>query len=298
MNGTLLFLALGALPQGLVLSPRALPPAVAQRLTLDIAAAKSAAPATFSGLQALIAQVPRLDAQKRGDLPTLTPRLSRLGPDALLPMLEAIAFQAPARAAWTESAERGLRLSLIEAAGMLRDARAEPVFLAILASDERDFATLQLTAEALGRLESDTAVNALLAAATTDKRDAVLAGMGQCRRARIADALAIALDGARSPAQAKSLVRSLAHAGNAAAWKLGGPYADEARAVRATAAEALLRAFIAYDDEARDAASNGLMVVDDAETPILIARARVLADAATAAALDELAQRFARNPTR
>ena len=298
MNGTLLFLALGALPQGLVLSPRALPLAVAQRLTLDIAAAKSAAPATFSGLQALIAELPRLDAQKRGNLPTLTPRLSRLGPDALLPMLEAIAFQAPDRAPWTESAERGLRLSLIEAAGMLRDARAEPVFLAILASDERDFATLQLTAEALGRLESDAAVDALLAAATTDKRDAVLAGMGQCRRARIADALSVALDGARSPAHAKSVVRSLAHVGNAAAWKLGGPYADEARAVRATAAEALLRAFVAYDDEARDAASNGLMVVDFAETPVLIARARVLADAATAAALDELAQRFARNPTR
>lgn len=246
-------------------------------------------------LDDVVRELPKLDQARRGNLPIVTPLLKRLGPSALLPMLEALSRPAPKGLSVT--AARGYRLSLIEATGMLRDARAEPTLFAILDS-ARDFDTARITAEAIGRIGSDAALAKLTAAADGPQREGVLAGLGHCRRAGAAALLAGALDGSLAPLPAKRVIRALGNVGNAAAWKLASDRREEASA-RATAADALVRAFVTYgDEELRTAASNAIMVVDDPTTPALIARTRLLVDDATARALDALSARFMDNPAR
>jgi hypothetical protein len=72
----------------------------------------------------------------------------------------------------------------------------------------------------------------------------------------------------------------------------------ERKAVQAIAAKALVEAFVAYGGKVRKTASNALMVVDDPSTPALAQAAKQGASAEVRAALDELVQRFANNPTR
>ena len=67
---------------------------------------------------------------------------------------------------------------------------------------------------------------------------------------------------------------------------------------RRPAAEALVRAFVSWDGEVRQAASNALMVVDEPSTPTLIETAKKSASPEQQPPLDALAHRFANNPAR
>ena len=269
-----------------------------QTLRAEIASARLHSPRTFTALQSVYDQLPKLDANRRGNLPLVTPVLKRLGKDALLPMLDAIAFTAPTRTGLSETAERGWRLGLIEATGMLRDPRALPVLQAILTSADNDVETQWIAAQAIARLGSDAALEVLLPLTVGAKHDAVLAGLGVSRRLIAAQTIAKALDGSLTPVQAKALVRSLSDVGNAWAWELGSAHPSEQAQVRETAARALVQAFVAYDGEVRASAAAALLVVDYGGTPALITQATVLANAETAAALQSFALRFASNPTR
>ena len=121
--------------------------------------------------------------------------------------------------------------------------------------------------------------------------------MGDCRRIRITEALASHLRSTNDEEVARAVARSLGRAGNAWAWKTVADKSEEAR-IRETAARALVDAYVRRDGEARTAASNALMVVDAPETPALIAQAKKGAPADAIKALDALAERFARNPSR
>jgi hypothetical protein len=269
-----------------------------QALESDIAKARLQTPQAFNALGRLFAQLPQLDANRRGDVLLLTPRLKRLGKEALLPMLDAAVFHAPSMTGLSEAARRGWQLGLIEAIGMLRDPRALPVLEAILQAEANDFETNRLSAQAIARLGSDEALDTLLALAAGNKRDAVLAGLGECRRARAAQVIAAALDAAQTPAQAQALIRSLSAVGNAWAWQVERAHQEERALVQTTAARALVQAFVTFEDELRDNAATALLVVDAPETPILLAQAEILANTQTAAALQGIAKRFAQNPTR
>ena len=188
--------------------------------------------------------------------------------------------------------------------GIVRDARAVPV-LARVALRDRDVDTTRASADALGRIGTDEAFGALVAAlesadaagaAGGERVHALLAGVGSSRRIDGTTLLAKRLDAHPDAATAKAVAKALGTAGNAWAWKTLSSRTDEAT-VRELAARALVKAYVAYGGEARSAASNALMVVDDGHTAALITEARRTASADQAAALDELAARFAANPT-
>jgi hypothetical protein len=121
--------------------------------------------------------------------------------------------------------------------------------------------------------------------------------MGSCHRTLVARTLADRLLAHPDDAVAQQIVKSLGHAGSAWAWKTLSDRSEEA-ATRETAARALVTAFVQYSGDAREAAAKALLVVDDAHTNAFMEAARRGAPADTAVALDELARRFASNPTR
>jgi hypothetical protein len=271
-------------------------------LAARIQSARQQHPDRFRALHAVTARAARLDAGKRGRLAPISPMLRALGPEALLPMLELIAFEAPARGTLRDTAWRALRAGLLEAVGALRDPSARPVLQAVLDSSETDEVVLRTTTSTLGRLGEDQDVSRLisLTRAPGSKRLAVLAGMGDCRRAAAVEFVSRQLAAERGEGAALAMVRSLGRMGSAWAWKtpeLAAHSAEEA-SVRAAAARALVEAFAAWEGRVRAAASDSLMLVDDPATPSLISARRASAQGELAAEFDQLSERFARNPTR
>lgn len=303
----MLFLLAGSLAAGPamaegVVRTAALPPATRAALLQDIEAARVSSPQSFERLARMRGRVAELDAAKRGRLAPIALYLKQLGPETLLPMLEAIAIDADERGDLTDTAWAAWRAGLIEAVGGNRDVRAQPVLLAVLQGPETDAMIVRSTAEAVGKLGTDEAVAALLPLATTagPKRLAVVSGMGACRRAPVAETLASLLAGADEELSLAA-VRSLGDVGNNRAWKTSSVavWANEQEAVQSTAASALVNVLATTESATvRKAASNALMVVDYAGTPALLTAAQATAGADTKAVLEAAAKRFARNPAR
>jgi HEAT repeat protein len=290
-----------AAPAGVMIAPDKLPEKARVALAVEIEAAKREHPKAFQALAIVRADLPELDAHKRGRFAPITSIFKSMGKDALLPMLEELAFRGHPKGDLTDSAWIAWRAGIIDALGMLRDPRAESVLVAILDGPGTEFHVVRAAAAALGRLGSDTAAQKLVTMAnvTGAKQMAVLAGMGECRRQSIALALSAAAIATKDAATAKVIAHSLGDVGSAWAWKTSIVAASgEESPVRAIAAKALLGVFVAHDDDVRKTASNALMVVDDPSTPALIEAARKGASPELTAALDTLAQRFVKNPTR
>ncbi len=291
-----------ALADGNVIAPSHLKPAERAQLVASVQAARKAHPKTFDAVRAVAGRAAAMDARKRGRLAPMGPAFKSLGPQALLPMLELVAVQAPARGTLSDSAWSALRAGLLEAIGSHRDPLARPVLHAILEGPQSDFYVVRAAAEATGQLGSDqdAALLIALSQAGGPRHRALLAGMGACRRESIARELARVLDTHPSEEIARVAVKALGDVGSAWAWKTPSvaTHASEEAASRALSAEAIVRAFVAYPGELRQACSNALMIVDAPSTPSAIAAAKTGAASDTIAALDALAARFARNPTR
>jgi HEAT repeat protein len=146
---------------------------------------------------------------------------------------------------------------------------------------------------------TDSAASKLVALSKAGpKQKAVLAGMGECRRTKVADALAKALASKPDDDTAKHVIKSLGNVGSAWAWKTPVVAASgEEAAVRKAAAQALVAAFVAYEGEARKGAASAILVVDDPSTPALIDAAKKKTPALSGE-LDALAARFANSPLR
>jgi HEAT repeat protein len=269
-------------------------------LRANIDKARVLDPVAFKEVRDIVTHAREADKRARGRKAPVALHLAGLGSKALLPMLELVAFDTTPLAANEAPADRAsVQRDLVEAIGLLKDARAMPVLVAVLAK-ESDFATTRTAAEALARLDSDDAASTLVAAlgkASGERATAILAGMGACHRAVVSRTLADRLAARPDEATAKHVVKSLGHVGNAWAWKTLSERGDEAVA-RETAAKALVTAYVQYTGEVREAAAKALLVVDDAHTNALIEAARRGAAADVALALDELAHRVASNPTR
>jgi hypothetical protein len=279
---------------GIVLQRSALPVRVQTDLAAQIAQARAKDPSSFVTVREAVARASAVDAKARGHKAPVGRYLAALGPSALLPLLEIAAFDAPA----TEVTPK-LRRDVVEGIGLLRDARALPVLGAIVERDTDDD-VVRTAAEAMGRIGGDDAASALLssfAAAKGSKRTAIASGMSDCRRLSIASALFAEIAKKPDEATARVLAKALGNVANAWAWKTLASRAEEG-AVREAAARALVATFVSYSAEARDAASNALMLVDAPQTPSLIAAARSGASPDTLAALDALSARFAKNPAR
>lgn len=255
----------------------------------EILKARANDPGSFITVSSIVSQAPMAHEKARGRHAPVAQQLARLGPAATLPMLEKLSTEAPAQ----------VRRDLIEALGLLADARGVPVLKTILSDASEDAETTRTTSEALARIGTDEAANHLVTTLDGSKGErerAIVAGMGELRKLRVTQAIARrVLTG--DDAMVRVASRSLSRAGNAWAWKTLADRSEEAK-IREEAARALVGAFVAHEGEARQAASNALMVVDAPSTPALITQARASANPATQAALDQLAARFTNNPTR
>jgi HEAT repeat protein len=302
-------LALAAAPG----TPLPLSPAQRKELAAQIATARERSPRAFEAVDALFAELPKLDAQKRGRILPVGPMLKPLGADAVMPLIHELAFRDRSQsfAELPPSAVKAWRIGALEALGVQRDVRARPVLEAALrAPAGEDPQVVRAAAEALGRLGDDAAVQTLLHLAQPGMphQAAVLAGMGSCRRSETTGRLMIELMAEKlpEPAQGRALVRALSDAGNAWAWQTPAvrKYATEEREVRSKAAYALIWAYVRYEDDVRQEAFNALRVVDSPDTAAQMAEVRKSAvllrglaeTPAIYAALDELAKRLESNP--
>ncbi len=267
-------------------------------LKRDVAQARAIDSKPFVNVNTLVTNAPEADAKARGRKAATAQYLAKLGPSALMPMLEMLAIEAPKGV--PADALPSVRRDLIEAVGLLRDAKALPVLTAILDDKSEDADTTRSAAEAVARLNSDEAATRILTAldaSSGERTRAILAGMGECRRMKITEALASRLRSNTDEATGRVIARSLSRAGNAWAWQTAADKTDEAR-IREAAARALVDGFVHQTGEARDAAAKALLVVDDSHTPALIADARKSASPDLQKALDDLATKLAHNPTR
>lgn len=304
----LMFVLAGSLVAGPALADgvvrtATLPAAARQALIQDIGAARTSTPQSFEALTRIRGRVAELDAAKRGRVAPIALYLKQLGPQTVIPMLEAIAIDGEQRGDLTDTAWAAWRAGLIEAVGGHRDVRAQPVLLAVLEGPESDPMIVRSAAEAVGKLGTDDAVATLVSMATVEgpKRLAVVDGMGACRRAAVADALVSVVGGAQSDELALAAVRSLGDVGNNRAWKTSSVavWANEQEAVQSAAAGALVKVLATTGNQGlRKAASNALMVVDYAGTPALLTAAQTSASAEAKAVLEAAAKRFERNPAR
>lgn len=235
------------------------------------------------------ADVPKLDARKRGKLATsIKPALEGLGRSALNDLIAAA--NEPRDPSWTESAVLAWRVSVLEALASLKDPRARGAFELAIADENAHFLVQRAAAEGYAKLGEYAMLEALIG------RDAVVAGIGSLRTPQVARLLAAELAKRPGPARAKLLAKALGEVGNAWAWKTLPVNLEAELQTRNAAAAALVDAYVAYDGEVRQAASNALLVVDAPATPALIAQAK--ASSRKVADLEALAERVAKNPLR
>ncbi|MBL8920604.1 MAG: hypothetical protein JNJ54_17195 [Myxococcaceae bacterium] len=265
-----------------------LTPADDAALRQHIAAAKKSAPQAFTAVQAVRAQMAAIDAKKRGRFAPVTPRLNAI-PDATWALAEALAVEGALDDALPRSAQVAWQTGLLEALGARRDGKTEAVLVAAL-----DGATatevLRSAADGLGRLGTDGAAAALVRSASQRSgaaRDAVLAGMGSCRRLVVADYLARQLAVSTAEKEQLALIKALSVIGNE--WALetpaGAPVKAEVPQLRAIAAGALVKRFSESSGNVRQQAQDAILIVNAPETKLLLAQARAKDPAAVDALL-------------
>jgi len=271
-------------------------------LKAQIAAARKSSPESFAKVAQFTTSADSMFAKRRGGPVAAMGRIfKQMGPEALMPMLEVLAFEAGA-VPETEGGRLTLAVGLLEAVGALQDARATPVLDAIVSVDTVNPLLTATAARAYGLLQTDAVAARLVALAQQKSGSharAVREGMGSCRRTVVAKALAAALEAATDVREQVELARALGDVGNTWAWQTPGVTArSEEAEVKRVAAQALVSAYVARTGDARQAASNALLVVGAAETPAMIGVALARATEEQRTALAELQARLERNPVR
>lgn len=302
--GLVLAVASGAGARGSLLDAKSLPPAVAKEYADAVAASKARDSEPFDFIRQVASDTPKLDQHKRGRLAPLVRLFESMGESGLWALVEAVAFNGPEDAKWSATARTAWQAGVVEAIGRLRDPRMVPLLDALLAALPSDAIVAREVVVARGLFADDQGVRLLTRMAGTagPHQDAVLAGLGRCRRVGAAEALAAALIGAIRTSDGpriRAVIESLSDVGNAWVWDAIPPVLGvEGDVVRQLAARALVSAYVALEGHARQAASNAIMVVDFVGTPGLIDAERAAASPAGRDALHALHARFERNPTR
>lgn len=288
---------------GAVLSPSDLPQASRGSLESAIAEARKSDPKSFEDVAALRARLPEIDAKKRGEVAMVAIPLEDMGPRVLWPVVEELAFHAEPAGDLPPGAWRDWRVALIEALGLIHDARTEPVVLALLARQGNDVPLLRASVEAAGRLGTRAAVNKVVALRPSELalRRAVWEGMGECHAMACVQTLGASLSASANDGESTAIVaRALGRAASSWAWQtpaLAGT--GEGPAVRAAAAKALVGALATVaTSSSRDSIVRALTVVEEPSTVKLLRDLRQKADAELARDLDKAIERFAASPAR
>jgi hypothetical protein len=299
---TIAALSLGpsaALAQGgLAAQPGQLPAAARASLTQEIEAYRLVHPELFRAVLDVSGVRPEVYKSFRNPLPNAAPELRALGAAALLPMLSALAIEAPRRAL-SERERNALTSGMLEAVGRLRDPRSAPVLRAALEGASKDPVVRRAAAEALGRLCGDADLALLIKHASPGDgaREAAIHGLGQCKRIESAHHLASTLESAADDATAAAAAGALGLVGSSWAWKAMGP-ASEATglAVREVAARALVKAFAVRGGDVRARVGQSMLEVEHPILPglIEIERARASAQPELQVAFETLQRQLAR----
>ena len=284
---------------GALLCLSELPAHEAQRVIEIVSNGRAKHANAFEGVALVHAAMPEFDAAKRGRLAVVGPAFVGLGDGAVPAILERIVLADQGREAWTPSARAAWQIGLLDGVGKLRDPRSAAVLEAVCRSTKVELESLKVASAALGRLETDSAAAVLveLSREPGERGQAILAGMGHCRRLLVVRRLAEALPEQTDAATHRDVARSLATAASAPVWRAGlVRYPEEGREIRSLAARALFDDFVARSDDQRKALVTALLVVDQSATSGLLEQEKTDADPALSAALDHLAKRLECNP--
>lgn len=296
----LFLVAPSVLADGISIAPSALPNDARAKLENDIAAAKAAQPKVFAAVKNVKGHRPERYGKYRNPYPTATRELRGLGPAALLPMLDALAFQAPDRGKLTDAEWDALAIGMLEAVGVIKDARASAVVGAIFEASALRPGVRLAAARAAGRLGGDAELALLTGHAKSgDPLElAAIHGLGEMMRLEAAKHVAQILGTTKDTKMAEAAATALGTLGSSWAWKSLGPKAQATGLeVRKVCASALAPRAVRGNAAQRAAASDALLMVEHPDTLDLI-RAQRSIKGTDARAVDGLVARVERQQKR
>lgn len=296
----LFLIAPSALADGISIAPSALPNDARAKLENDIAAAKAAQPKIFAAVKNVKGHRPEHYGKNRNPYPTATRELRGLGPAALLPMLDALAFQAPDRGKLTDAEWDALAIGMLEAVGVIKDARASAVVGAIFEASALRPGVRLAAARAAGRLGGDAELTLLTGHAKSgDPLElAAIHGLGEMMRLEAAKHVAQILGSTKDAKVAEAAATALGTLGSSWAWKSLGPKAQSAGLeVRKVCAGALTPRAVRGTGAQRVAASDALLMVEHPDTLDLL-RAQRSVKGTDARVVDGLIARVERQQKR
>lgn len=284
---------------GLVAAPVDLPGGDREQLRAAIAEHRALHPEVFEAVRNVKGYKPEHYKTFRNPIPMVGRELRHLGKDALLPMLEALAFEVWPRGAATDPEWEALEVGMLEAVAALHDPRSGSVLRAAYRIPQAA-ATRRAAAEGLGLLCDAASLSALTAGLSDARRGAAIWGLGHCRTEVAAERLVAALDGARSAGEAGEIARALGMLGSSWAWQaMGSERAVQGVAIRASVAAALVRGYVRFaEDGVRAHLASSLGMVAHPATRDIVAKHGGRADAVTRRRLDGLATRIERRARR
>lgn len=265
---------------GLVAKPSQLPEATRASLQSDIAAYKTQRPELFDAVKNVKGYHPETYKQFRNPVPGVSRELRAFGKDALLPMLNELAFEAPAKDGASDREWTALEVGLLDAVGVIRDARSAPVLHVAFEASAGAPDVAAAAARALGRLGGDAELALLLkhTAANDPLRLAAIEGLGECKRVEAAKELASIFSATNDETTAKIAARALGAVGSSWAWKAMGPAAEATGLeVREIAARALVPRYRGAPDAVRHRIRTAILMLEHPIVPQLLAAERAQA---------------------
>lgn len=298
--GSALLAAPAAFADGISLATSALPNEARAKLENEIATAKAAQPTAFKAVKNVKGHRPEVYGKYRNPYPTVSRELRGLGKPALLPMLEALAFKAPERGSLTDAEWDALAVGMLEAVGVIRDARASAVVGAIFESSAIRPGVRLAAARAAGRLGGDAELKLLTGHAKSgDPLElAAIHGLGEMMRLEAAKHVAQILSTTKDAAVAEAAATALGTLGSSWAWKSLGPKAEATGLeVREVCADALVPRYARAKGNLRTLAGESVMLVEHPQTLDLLRSQRSVAGA-DVKAVDALIAKFERQRRR
>jgi hypothetical protein len=298
--GSALLVAPSAFADGISIAASALPNETRAKLENDIAAAKASQPKAFVAVKNLKGHRPEHYGKNRNPFPTVSRELRGLGAPALLPMLEALAFTAPDRGQLSDAEWDALAIGMLEAVGVIKDARAGAVVGAIFESSSVRPAVRLAAARAAGRLGGDAQLALLTGHAKSGDslQLAAVHGLGEMMRLEAAKHVAQILGSTKDAAVAEAAATALGTLGSSWGWKSLGPKAAAmGLEVRKLCANALVPRALRGKQSLRKAAAESVMMVEHPATLDLL-RAERAAPGVDAREVDALIAKVERQQKR
>lgn len=283
MKTLMLMVVLGAqmafAASGTVIRSEQLPAEARVRYERAIAAAKKATPEVFEQVAAFRSGLATLDANKRGRLAAVGPRLKDMPEGGVWALVESAAFAGEVEDGLKPSALLAWHAGLLEALGSKREPALKALYVTVLSSDTR-FEVARAAAAALGKLSDDGAVDTLVKLARGQGISAKAAqlGLGDCRRLKASQALGQALASSTELEHRLDLIRALARLGSPWAWATpaGAPPHAEAAGIRRALADALVPVYLKRQGDERQHAFDALVELSAPETVVLLSAQRAV----------------------